>query len=57
LKVIGGRATLKMLRHKSKTQFVKQERSTRNEIALLNHLKHIAPQQLMPRTQVSMKKF
>jgi hypothetical protein len=46
-----------MLRHKSKTQFVEQERNTRNEIALLNHLKRIAPQQLMPRTQVFMKKF
>jgi hypothetical protein len=49
---IGGRATLKMLRLKSKTQFVKQERNTQNAITLLNYLKHIAPQQLMLRTQV-----
>jgi hypothetical protein len=49
---IGGHATLKMLRLKSKTQFVKQERNTHNAITLLNYLKHIAPQQLMLRTQV-----
>jgi hypothetical protein len=41
-----------MLRLKSKTQFVKQERNTQNAITLLNYLKHIAPQQLMLRTQV-----
>jgi hypothetical protein len=41
-----------MLRRKSKTQFVKQERNTQNAIALLNYLKRIAPQQLMLRTQV-----
>jgi hypothetical protein len=35
-----------MLRRKSKTQFVKQERKTQNAIALLNYLKSIAPQQL-----------
>jgi hypothetical protein len=38
---IAGRATLKMLRRKSKTQFVKQERNTQNGIALFNYLKHI----------------
>jgi hypothetical protein len=43
---IVGRATLKMLRRKSKTQFLKQERNTR-----------IAPQQLMLRTQVFTKNF
>jgi hypothetical protein len=43
---IVGRTTLKMLRHKGKTQFVKQERSMQNTIALLNYLKRIAPQQL-----------
>jgi hypothetical protein len=41
-----------MLRLKSKTQFLKQECNTQNAIALLNYLKRIAPQQLMPRTQV-----
>jgi hypothetical protein len=46
---IGGRATLKMLRRKSKTQFVKQERNSQNTMARLNYLKHIAPQQLMLR--------
>jgi hypothetical protein len=34
---IGRRTTLKMLRCKSKTQFVKQERNTKNAIALLNY--------------------
>jgi hypothetical protein len=53
----GGRATLKMLRRKSKTQFVKQERNTQNAIALLNYLKHMAPQQLMLRMQVFTKKI
>jgi hypothetical protein len=52
---IVGRATLKMLRRKSKTQFVKQEHNTQIAIALLNYLKHIAPQQLMLRTQVFTK--
>jgi hypothetical protein len=33
---IVGRATLKMLGRKSKTQFVKQECNTQNAIALLN---------------------
>jgi amino acid permease len=45
LLIIVGRATLKMLRRKSKSQFVKQERTTQNAIALLNNLKRIAPQQ------------
>jgi hypothetical protein len=54
---IVGRATLKMLRHKSKTQFVKQERNTQNTIAFLNYLKPIATQQLMLRTQVFTNKF
>jgi hypothetical protein len=45
-----GRPTLKMLRRKSKTLFVKQGRNTQNAIALLNYLKRIAPQQLMLRT-------
>jgi hypothetical protein len=53
---IGGRATLKMLRCKSKMQFANQERNTQNAIALLNYLKHVAPQQLMLRTQVFTKK-
>ncbi len=35
-----------MLRRKSKTQFVKQERKTQNAIALLNYLKRIALQKL-----------
>jgi hypothetical protein len=35
-----------MLRRESKTEFVKQVRSTQNAIALLNYLKRIAPQQL-----------
>jgi hypothetical protein len=51
-----GRATLKMLRSKSKTLFVKEERYTQNTIALLNYLKRIVPQQLMLRTQVFTKK-
>jgi hypothetical protein len=46
-----------MLRRKSKTQLVKQERNTQNAIALLNYLKRIAPQQLMLRTQVFTKNF
>jgi hypothetical protein len=50
---IVGRAILKMLRRKSKMQFVKQERNTQNAIALLNYLKRIAPQQLMLRTKMS----
>ncbi len=54
---IVGRATLKMLRRKSKTQFVKQERNTQNTIALLNYLKPIAPQQIMLGTQVFTKNF
>ncbi len=54
---IVGRATLKMLRRKSKTQFVKQERNTQNTIALLNYLKRIAPQQIMLGTQVFTKNF
>jgi hypothetical protein len=54
---IVGRATLKMLRRKSKTQFVKQERNTQYTIALFNYLKRIAMQQLMLRTQVLTKKF
>jgi hypothetical protein len=53
---IGGQATLKMLRNKSKTQFVKQERNPQNAIMLLNYLKLIVPQQLMLRTQFSKKK-
>jgi hypothetical protein len=53
----GGRVTLKMLRRKSKTQFVKQERNVQNAIALMNYLKHIAPQQLMLRMQVFTKKI
>jgi hypothetical protein len=32
-----------MLRRKSKTQFVKQERNAQDAIALLNYLKRIAP--------------
>ncbi len=46
-----------MLRRKSKTQFVKEERYTQNAIALLNYLKRIVPQQLMLRTQVFTKKI
>ncbi len=46
-----------MLRRKSQTQIVKQERNTQNTIGLLNYLKYIAPQQLMLRTQVFTEKF
>jgi hypothetical protein len=53
---IVGRATLKKLRRKSKTQFVKQEHNTQNSIALLNYLMRIAPQQVVLRTQVFTKK-
>jgi hypothetical protein len=45
LMTIVGRATLKMLRSKSKTQFVKQERNMQNAITLLKYLKRIVPQQ------------
>jgi hypothetical protein len=41
-----------MLHRKSKTQFLKQERNMQNAIALFNYLEHIAPQQLLLRTQV-----
>jgi hypothetical protein len=51
------RATLKMLRRKSKTQFGNQERNTQNAIALLNYLTRIAPQQLTLRMQVFTEKF
>jgi hypothetical protein len=51
------RATLKMLRRKSKTEFVHQERNKQNSTALLNYLQRIAPQQLMLRTQVFTKIF
>jgi hypothetical protein len=54
---IVGRATLKMLRRKSKPQFVKQECNLQNAIAPLNYLKHIAPQQLMQQTQDFTKKI
>jgi hypothetical protein len=54
---IAGRATLKMLPPKSKTQFVNQERKMQNAIALLNYLKCIALQQLMLRTQVFTKQI
>jgi hypothetical protein len=46
-----------MLRRKSKTQFVKQERNTQTAIALLNYLKCIALQQIMLRMQVFPKSF
>jgi hypothetical protein len=46
-----------MLRRKSKTQFVKEQRNTQNAIALLNYLKRFAPQQLTQRAQVFTKKF
>jgi mannose/fructose/N-acetylgalactosamine-specific phosphotransferase system component IID len=46
-----------MLRDKSKTQLVNQERNTQNAIALLNYLKRIAPQQLMLIMQVFMYKL
>jgi hypothetical protein len=42
----GWYVNLKMLRRKSKTQFVNQEHNMQNAIALLNYLKCIAPQQL-----------
>jgi hypothetical protein len=45
-----------MLRRKSRTQLVKQEHNTQDAIVLLNYLKRIAPQQLMLRTQVFIKK-
>jgi hypothetical protein len=54
---IVGRATLKMLRRKSKKQFVKQEHNTQNAMVVLNYLMRIAPQQLMLRTQVFTKKL
>ncbi len=57
VKSIVGRATLKMLRRKPKTKFVKQERNTQNTITLLNYLKRIAPQQLMLRTHVFTQKL
>jgi hypothetical protein len=46
-----------MLRSKSKTQIVNQERNAQNAIALLNYLKRIVPQQLMLRTQVFTTNF
>jgi hypothetical protein len=46
-----------MLRRKSKTLFLKQERNTQNAIAHLNYLNCIGPQQLMLRMQVFPKKF
>jgi hypothetical protein len=52
-----GRTSLKMLHHKSKTQFVKQERNTQNEIALFNYLKRLALQKIKLRMQVFTKKF
>jgi hypothetical protein len=55
--LIGWRATLKMVRRKSKMQFVKREHSTQNASVFLNYLKHIAPQQCMLRTQFSQKIF
>jgi hypothetical protein len=55
-KLIVGCDNFKKLRHKSKTQFGKQERNTQNAIALLKYLKRIAPQQLMLRMQVFTKK-
>jgi hypothetical protein len=39
---IGGRATLKMLRRKRKTQFANQEHNTQTAFALFNYLKRIA---------------
>jgi hypothetical protein len=45
-----------MLCHKSKTQFVKQERNMQNAIALLKYLKRIAPQKIMLGKQVFTKK-
>jgi hypothetical protein len=46
-----------MWQRKSKTQFVNQEHNTQNAITLLNYLKHIAPQQLMLRTQILKHNF
>jgi hypothetical protein len=46
-----------MLHPKIKMQFVKQESNMQHAIVLLNNLKHIAPQQLMLRTQVFTKNF
>jgi hypothetical protein len=57
LRFIVGRATLKMLRRKSKTQFVKQERNTQNTITLLNYLKLIVPQQFCLERKFSLKIF
>jgi hypothetical protein len=51
----GGRVTIKMFCHKSKTQFENRERNMQNAIALLNYLKFIAQQQLMLRTPVFAK--
>jgi hypothetical protein len=57
LNSIGGRATLKMLRCKSKRQFVNQECNTQNAIELLTYLKRIVPHQLMLRRKCSQKYF
>jgi hypothetical protein len=46
-----------MLHHKSKMQFVKQERNPQNAIMLFNYLKRIVPQQLMLRTQFFTQKI
>jgi hypothetical protein len=54
---IVGRATLKMLRRKSKTQFVKQERNMQNAITLLNYLKRIAPQKFSLEQKFSLNIF
>jgi hypothetical protein len=54
---IGGCATLKMLRRKSKTQLANHERNTQNAIALLNYLQRIVPHRLLLRTQVFTQKF
>jgi hypothetical protein len=53
----GGRATLKMLCRKYKTQFLSKERNAQNPIALLNNLKRIALQQFMLRTQLFTQKI
>jgi hypothetical protein len=50
----GGRATLKMLRRKSKTQYVNQERNMQNATELLNYLKCIAQQQCVRYTRESL---
>ncbi len=55
--VIVGRATLKMLRRKSKTQFVKQERNMQNAMTLLNYLKRIALQKFCVERKFSLKIF